>query len=64
MPAAIATLMLMVVGIPLAVLLLLVHVVTLFVGHASAGLAIGQRLVPGLSRYAAVAIGDALPACR
>ncbi|MDR7486582.1 MAG: hypothetical protein QN187_14780 [Armatimonadota bacterium] len=40
--------------------LLLVHVLMLFVSHASVALAIGHRLVPGRSRYAAVAIGVGL----
>ncbi len=57
-PALTIALVVMLVGIPIAVLLLLAHAMALFVSHATIGLAIGQRLLPRLnSRYAEVAIG-------
>lgn len=59
-PIAAAALLVMVIGIPLGVLLLVAHARALFVSHASAALAIGQILAPGLrSRYAGVTIGVA-----
>ncbi|MGQ0568057.1 MAG: bactofilin family protein [Armatimonadota bacterium] len=59
-PVAAVALMLMIIGIPVAVLLLVSHTLALFLSHASAGLALGQRLAPRQSRYAAVAIGVAI----
>lgn len=57
-PAAVLALVIMLVGIPVAAVLMLAHVLALFASHAAAALAIGQRLAPRLeSRYAAVAVG-------
>ncbi len=57
-PALIIALVVMLIGIPIAVVLLLAHVLALFVSHAATGLAIGQRVLPRLrSRYAEVAVG-------
>ncbi len=57
-PALILGLIVMLIGIPVAVVLLLSHVLALFVSHAAVGLAIGQRLLPRLqSRYGEVAVG-------
>ncbi len=57
-PALIIAFVVMLIGIPIAVVLLLAHVLALFVSHAATGLAIGQRLLPRLkSRYVEVAIG-------
>jgi cytoskeletal protein CcmA (bactofilin family) len=62
-PIAVVVLMVMVLGIPIGVLLLVAQVLALFISHASAGLALGQTVAPGVgSRYAAVALGVAVVA--
>lgn len=61
MPAAVVALAIMLIGIPVAAVLLLAHILALFASHAAAGLAIGQRLASRLrSPFAQVALGVAI----
>jgi cytoskeletal protein CcmA (bactofilin family) len=60
-PMLVIALMVMIIGIPVGVILLVVHVLALFTSHAAAGLALGQRITPGVaSRYASIAVGVAV----
>ena len=57
-PALGIALVVMLIGIPIAVILLLAYPMALFASHVAASLAIGRRLLPRLnSRYAEVAVG-------
>jgi len=56
-PVVAIALFVMIIGIPVAILLLVAHILALFVSHAAAGLAIGQGLAARLSRYGQVALG-------
>jgi hypothetical protein len=59
-PLAVLALTVILIGIPLAALLLVADIVALFVCHAAAGLALGQRVFSRVgSRYAQIALGVA-----
>lgn len=60
-PAAVVALAIVLIGIPVAAVLLLAHILALFASHTAAGLAIGQRLASRLrSPFVQVALGIAI----
>lgn len=59
-PAAVIALFVILIGIPVAVMLLLAHILALFVSHAAAAFAIGRGLATRLSPYVQVALGVAV----